>query len=81
MIDTFGKAYTCDFPLTMDELQAIPAALRLRDMASLMYRIRRYHSGLVTDTAMQKRVQHTLWREAWLSAHEGTLLRYTSTWI
>jgi len=34
----------------------------------------RYFAGLETDVAMQQRVEHSLWREAWLITHREMLL-------
>jgi homoserine kinase type II len=80
IIDTFGAAYVSHFPLLEEELLAIPALLRLRDATSLVYRIGRYFAGQETDTRIQHRIQHSLWREAWLSAHQNQLLEHVMSW-
>jgi Ser/Thr protein kinase RdoA (MazF antagonist) len=80
IIDAFGNAYVKHFPLSEDELLAIPDVLRLRDAASFVYRMGRYFAGLETDARMQGRVKHSLWREAWLSANRERLLQYTLAW-
>jgi homoserine kinase type II len=80
LIDIFGATYTTYFPLNEQELLAFPDIFRLRDAASLVHRMGRYLAGLETDTRMQSRVQHSLWREAWLSANQETLLCHALSW-
>jgi homoserine kinase type II len=80
LIDTFGTAYTARFPLSKEELRAIPAVWRLRDAISLVHRIGRYFAGLATDSRIQSRVKHSLWREEWLSANRETFLRHVLAW-
>lgn len=80
VIDTFGKAYITLVPLSVQELLAFPDIWRLRDAASFIHRMGRYFAGLETDTRMQERVQHSLWREAWLSAHRETLVQHALAW-
>ncbi|GHO50416.1 hypothetical protein KSX_85790 [Ktedonospora formicarum] len=58
----------------------LPAVFRLRDAASLVHRMGRYLAGLETETRMQRRVEHSLWREAWLSVHQKTLLAHALAW-
>lgn len=81
MMDAFATAYTADFPLSREELRAIPDILRLRDLASLVHRMGRYFAGRETDATMRQRVEHSLWREAWLVAHRETLLHHAMTWV
>ncbi len=80
MMDAFAAAYTANFPLSEEELRAIPAVLRLRDAGSLVHRMGRYFAGRETDATMQQRVEHSLWREAWLIAHRETLLHHAMGW-
>lgn len=80
LIDAFGRAYIAHFPLTEKELLALPAALRMRDTTSLIYRMGRYLAGLETEKTLQERIQHSLWREAWLVANRETLLQHALTW-
>ncbi len=80
MMDAFAAAYTADFPLSKEELHAIPDTLRLRAAGSLVHRIARYFAGRETDTTMQQRIEHSLWRETWLVAHRETLLHHAMTW-
>ena len=80
LIDALGKAYTQQVALSEDELLAIPTVFRLRDATSLVHRIGRYLAGLETESRMQTRVQHSLMREAWLSAHRQTLLEHALGW-
>ena len=81
LIDAFGSAYVAHFPLSEEELLALPDALRLRDATSLVHRIGRYLAGLETDARMVDRVKHSLWREEWLLANQGTLLQHVLAWI
>jgi homoserine kinase type II len=81
IIDAFGRAYTTSYPLREDELRAIPAVLRMRDATSLVHRIGRYFAGQETEIRIQNRIQHSLWREAWLAAHKETLLQYSLQWL
>ena len=81
MIDAFATAYMVDIPLSEEELHAIPDMLRLRDAGSLIHRMARYFAGRETDATMQQRVEHSLWREAWLIAHHETLLHHAMTWV
>lgn len=81
VIDAFGAAFVHDFPLNEEELQAIPAILRLRDAGSLIHRIGRYLAGLESDAVIEKRLKHSLWREEWLSANQDTLLQHVFSWI
>lgn len=80
LIDTFGIAYTRQLPLNEEELLAIPSVLRLRDATSFVHRMGRYLAGIEPETRMQQRVQHSLWREAWLAAHQQTLLDRILAW-
>ncbi len=79
-IDAFGKAYTACFPLTEEELLALPAALRMRDTTSLIYRMGRYLAGLETEQTIRERVRHSLWREEWLAANREILVRHALAW-
>jgi homoserine kinase type II len=80
LIDAFGRAYTALFPLTEEELLALPAAFRMRDTTSLVYRIGRYLAGLETRQTILERVQHSFWREEWLLANQTTLLKHLLSW-
>jgi homoserine kinase type II len=81
LIDALGTAYVTNFPLSEEEVLAIPDVLRLRDATSLVHRMGRYLAGLETDTRMQDRVKHSLWREEWLSANQGRLLHHVLAWV
>jgi homoserine kinase type II len=80
LIDAFATAYLAHFPLQTAELQALPALFRLRDAASLIHRINSYLMGQISDERMQARVQHSLWRESWLTANEQTFLEHINSW-
>jgi homoserine kinase type II len=80
LIDVFGAAYTHQMALSEEELLALPAVFRLRDATSLVHRMGRYLAGMETETRMQSRVEHSLWREAWLSVHQKTLLDHALAW-
>ena len=80
LIDTFGRAYTASIPLKEEELLALPATLRMRDMTTLIYRIGRYIAGQESALTVQERTRHSLWREAWLVANQETLVRHALTW-
>lgn len=80
LIDSFGRAYTAYVPLTAEELLALPAALRMRDTTSLIYRIGRYIAGQESAQVVQERARHSLWRETWLQANQETLLQHALTW-
>ncbi len=80
VMDALARAYLAGFPLTEEELRAIPSVLRLRDAGSLVHRIGRYFSGLETDITIQRRVEHSLWREEWLVAHKKMLLQHAMSW-
>ena len=80
LIDAFATTYLASFPLRADELQALPALFRLRDIASFIYRFGRYLAGREKPERMQNRVQHALWREAWLTANEKTLQEHARSW-
>jgi homoserine kinase type II len=80
VMDALVTAYVADFPLSEEELHAIPKVLRLRDAGSLIHRMGRYFAGLETNAIMQKRAEHSLWREAWLLAHDEMLLHHAMIW-
>lgn len=80
LIDVFGTAYTCQITLSKEELLALPAVFRLRDAASLVHRTGRYLAGMETVDRMQHRVEHSLWRETWVSANQQTLLDHALAW-
>lgn len=80
IINAFGTAYTSRFPLSEEEILALPSIWRLRDAASFVHRMGCYMAGLETDATMQDRVQHSLWREAWLSAHQEKLVQHALAW-
>ncbi|MBO0778911.1 MAG: phosphotransferase [Ktedonobacteraceae bacterium] len=80
VIDAFAEAYVDGFPLSIEELRAIPEVLRLRDAGSLIHRMGRYFAGLETDARIQERVEHSLWREAWLNSHREMLLQHAMAW-
>lgn len=80
LIDAFGQAYAACLPLNEEELRILPAALRMRDITSLIYHIGRFLAGLEARETIQKYAQHSLWREAWLVANGETLLRHGMAW-
>lgn len=80
IIDAFGSAYVKHFPLAEQEILAFPDIWRLRDATSFVHRMGRYFAGLETETRMQARVRHSLWREEWLSAHQETLVQHALAW-
>lgn len=81
LIDALGAAYMDHFPLSEEELLAVPAVFRLRDATSLVHRMGRFFAGLETATLIQSRVRFSLWREAWLSANQETLLHHALAWL
>jgi homoserine kinase type II len=80
IIDTFGAAYIARFPLSTAELHAIPDVMRLRDAVSFVHRTGRYLAGLETDAGIHDRVQHSFWREAWLTNNHSKLLQHIARW-
>jgi homoserine kinase type II len=80
LLDAFATAYLAAFPLSAEELHAIPAVLRLRDAGSLVHRMGRYLAGLEPDTRMQEQVEDSLWREAWLTTHGELLQQHIKVW-
>lgn len=80
IIDAFGLAYTHRFPLSDEELAALPATLRLRDMTSFVHRIGRYFAGLENDEVIASLMRGTVKRENWLLANEETLLAHALAW-
>lgn len=80
VMDAFATAYVAGFPLSEEELCAIPEVLRLREAGSLVHRMSRYFAGLETDATMQERAEYSLWREAWLVAHREMLLHHAMAW-
>jgi Ser/Thr protein kinase RdoA (MazF antagonist) len=80
VIDALGISYVTHFPLSEQELLAFPDIWRLRDAISWVYRMGRYLAGLETDAHIKDRVQHSLWREAWLSANQEILLHHALSW-
>jgi homoserine kinase type II len=80
LIDAFGAEYTRQIAMRKEELLALPAAFRLRDATSLVHRMGRYLAGMETEASIQKRVEHSLWREAWLSVHQQELLEHALAW-
>lgn len=80
LIDTFGSAYTQQLALHEEELLALPAVFRLRDATSLVHRTGRYLAGMEDEARMHGRVEHSLWREAWVSAHQNVLLDHALAW-
>jgi len=81
VMDAFATAYVAGFPLSEEELLAIPEVLHLRDAGSLVHRMERYFAGLETDPTMQERAEHSLWRETWLVAHHEILLQHAMAWV
>jgi homoserine kinase type II len=81
VMDAFATAYVAGFPLSEEEVRAIPEVLRLRDVGSLVHRMERYFAGLETDVTMRERADHSLWRERWLVAHHEMLLQHTMAWV
>jgi homoserine kinase type II len=80
LIETFGSAYMKALALSEMELLALPAVFRLRDATSLVHRTGRYLAGMEDKVRMHRRVEHSLWREAWLSAHQNRLLDHALAW-
>jgi homoserine kinase type II len=81
IIDTFGRAYCSQCPLSADELRALPDVLRLRDATSFVHRLGRYLAGQETKARMSDRVAHTLWREDWLIANGAKLVEHALAWL
>jgi Ser/Thr protein kinase RdoA (MazF antagonist) len=80
IMDAFAAAYLAGFPLSGEELHAIPEVLRLRDAGALVHRMGRYFARLEPDVRMQEQVEASLWREAWLTTHLGLLQQHTTAW-
>jgi homoserine kinase type II len=80
IIDAVGSAYMAGLPLDDDELLAIPDVMQLRDAASLIHRIGRYLAGQESASQIQRRVEHSLWRDTWLSAQREVLLEHALSW-
>ncbi len=80
VLNAFGSVYVKNFPLSEPELLAFPSIWRLRDATSFVHRMGRYFAGLETDARMRDRVQHSFWRESWLSANQQTLLEHVLGW-
>jgi Ser/Thr protein kinase RdoA (MazF antagonist) len=80
IFDALGRSYMATFPLEEDELLAMPEILQLRDAASLLHRIGRYRAGQISISQIQERVQHSLWRDTWLSAQRKVLLEHALSW-
>lgn len=80
LIDALGRAYTTSLPLAESELLALPAALRMRDTTSLVYRMGRYLAGLESMQTVQERAQHSLWREAWLATNYENVKQHALSW-
>ena len=80
VIDAFASAYIAGFPLSEEELRAIPEVMRLRDAGSLLHRMDRYFAGLEADVTIQLRADHSLWREAWLVANREMLVQHAMAW-
>ncbi|GER90363.1 hypothetical protein KDW_45250 [Dictyobacter vulcani] len=81
IIDSLGRAYVSEFPLTEAELVAIPAMMRIRQFASLQHRIGRYLSGLEQDNAIQNAIKSAQWRFTWLTANQDTLIEHALKWL
>jgi hypothetical protein len=54
--------------------------MRLRDAVSFVHRTGRYLAGLETDAGIRDRVQHSFWREAWLTNNRSKLLQHIARW-
>lgn len=80
IIDAFGSAYSAHFPLSDEELRAIPDVLRIREMASFMHRLGRYFAGLEGDEVIPQRIAGSLRREQWLQANQDTLIEHALAW-
>ncbi len=80
IIDAFGNAYIKHFPLDEEEIVAFPDIWRLRDATSFVHRMGRYMAGLETDACVRDRVQHSLWREEWLTANQEKLIEHALDW-
>jgi homoserine kinase type II len=81
LITAFGCAYIRQYALHKEELLALPAVFRLREAASLVHRAGRYLAGLETQGHMRRRIEHTLWREAWISVHQEMLQEHALAWL
>jgi homoserine kinase type II len=80
LIDAFARTYVKYVPLNPAELRALPAALRMRDTTSLVYRFGRHLAGLETMETVRDRVQHSIWREAWLQENAEKLVEHALLW-
>jgi homoserine kinase type II len=80
VIEAFGRGYAARLPLLPVEVEAIPAIMRLRSVGSLLHRVGRYWQGLSAEEAVLQRVSYLFWREDWLQANQGALLRRAHSW-
>ncbi len=80
VIEAFGRGFVEEFPLLPVEMEAIPAVMRLRSIASLLHRAARYQQGLSSEEAVLARVSYLFWREDWLHANRDELLRQAFRW-
>ena len=80
IIDAFVQGYLRGQILRLEELEALPAIVRLRFTTGLFFRLGRYMRGLETPESVLERVRETLITETWLEMHEEELLRCVHTW-
>jgi homoserine kinase type II len=80
VIAAFGRGYAAVLPLTPDELDAIPALLRLRAIVSLLHRLTRYQQRRSDAPSVHARVAYALERAAWLAANRDHLLDVVHGW-
>jgi hypothetical protein len=80
VIDAFCRGYLQHHVLTVDELESLPLAFRVRETRSLFFRLGRYARGLERAAQMVQRIQTTLDREDWLQYNAEELVRHTRHW-
>jgi homoserine kinase type II len=80
LIDALGRGYSSVVAVSADEVEALPALLRLRALGSLLHRIERFAQGHATPEEVLVRVQQTLRREDWLGANTPRLLEMAHAW-
>lgn len=68
-------------PPPPEEIEAIPAIMRMRSVGSLLHRVARYWQGLSSQEAVLTRISYLFWREDWLQANQDELLRHARNWL
>jgi homoserine kinase type II len=74
LLTAFARGYLGESPLNVDEIEALPALIRLRDAVALAHWIGRWRQGLAIKAEVSSHIADLLTLDDWLNANHNQLI-------